>query len=236
MIEQPTIYDFYAGAFLLVDKPLHWTSFDVVNKLRATIQHTYGKKLKVGHAGTLDPLATGLIIVATGKYTKQLAMLTGQDKTYEAVIGLGHTSASYDRETPLESRGNPEAITSKDLQAVLAQFTGAIMQQPPVFSAIKQGGKPLYKSARKGESVSIPPRPVFIHSIALTSWEPPLLHCNITCSKGTYIRSLAHDVGAALGVGGYLHDLRRTQSGDFSVDRAKTVAEWVALIQQEDRI
>lgn len=231
-MDQQITYDFYAGALLLIDKPLHWTSFDVVNKLRATIQHTYGKKLKVGHAGTLDPLATGLIIVATGNNTKQLATLTGQDKTYEAVIGLGHTSASYDRETPLEPGGNPEPLTVNELQATLATFTGHLMQQPPVFSAIKQGGKPLYKSARKGEAVTIPSRPIIIHNITLTAWEPPLLYCTVSCSKGTYIRSLAHDIGAALGVGGYLHDLRRTQSGDFIIEKAKTVAEWVTLIQQ----
>lgn len=233
MIDESTTYDFYEGAILLVDKPLHWTSFDVVNKIRYTIRHHFGKKLKVGHAGTLDPLATGLVIIATGKFTKQLATLTGADKTYEAVIGLGHTSPSYDRETALNPVQSPDHLTQADIEAVLPSFRGEIMQKPPVFSALKKDGKPLYKSARKGQAVDIQPRPVTIHSLELKKWESPLLHCTITCSKGTYIRSLAHDIGEALGVGGYLHNLRRTQSGSFNIDDAKSIDDWVHLIEQQ---
>lgn len=233
MMPPTTTYDFYAGAILLVDKPLHWTSFDVVNKLRHTIRHRFGKKLKVGHAGTLDPLATGLVVIATGTFTKNLATLTGEDKIYEAIIGLGKTSPSYDQETPLEPGRDPQHLTQDHIEQALSYFRGDIWQKPPMYSALKKDGKPLYKAARKGVFVELQPRPVSIREITITHWQPPLLHCTIACSKGTYIRSVANDLGEKLSVGGYLHALRRTQSGSFQVEDAKSVDEWVHLIQQQ---
>lgn len=226
-------YDFFAGEILLVDKPKHWTSFDVVNKIRYTLQHHFGRKIKVGHGGTLDPLATGLVVIATGKATKQLMSITGADKRYKAVIGLGATTPSYDLETPLTTVQSPDHLTTAMLEESMADLRGDILQRPPVFSALKKDGKPLYKAARKGEAVKVEPRPVTIHQFQLDKWDPPFLHATIHCSKGTYIRSLAHDLGQALGVGGYLHDLQRTASGNFKLSDAKTIDNWVALIEQQ---
>lgn len=232
-MSRDTTYDFFAGEILLIDKPKHWTSFDVVNKIRYTLKHHFGRKIKVGHGGTLDPLATGLVVIATGKATKQLMSITGADKSYKAVIGLGATTPSYDLETPLTAGPSPDHLTVAMLEEGMGALRGDILQRPPLFSAIKKAGKPLYKAARKGEAVEVEPRPVTIHQFQLDKWEAPYLYATIHCSKGTYIRSLAHDLGQALGVGGYLHDLQRTASGHFQLSDAKTIDNWVALIEQQ---
>lgn len=227
-----SIAAYWDGAILLVDKPLHWTSFDVVNKIRYTLQHQRHQKIKVGHAGTLDPLATGLVVIATGKATKQLSSLTGLDKSYDAIIHLGATTPSYDLETPPQPQGDASQLTTTQIEAALTKFRGTIMQQPPDFSAIKKGGRPAYKAARQGQQVNLPSRQVTIHQMELQQWNAPQLHLTIHCSKGTYIRSIAHDLGRALNVGGYLAALRRTAIGNFSIDDAKRVEEWVHLIKE----
>ncbi len=208
------------GGVALVDKDKDWTSFDVVAKLRGIV-----RMKKIGHAGTLDPLATGLLIVCFGKMTKSINDFQEQTKAYRAVVKLGATTKTDDAEAPEENMVDTNGLTSSQMQDVLSGYVGDIKQIPPMFSAIKKNGVPLYKLARKGHEIEREPRSVSIYSIEIESLVLPLCTLHITCSKGTYIRSLARDVGAALGVGGYLADLRRTSIGDFSVDNALRISE-----------
>ncbi len=223
-----TPIDFQAGCMMLVDKPLEWTSFDAVNKLRYNISRKEGvKRVKVGHAGTLDPLATGLLLICSGKYTKKLADLQIKDKSYSCVVKLGATTASYDAEMPEENIVDPKTIDLKGLEDVLEEFRGNIQQLPPMFSAIKKDGKKLYDLARKGIEIDRPKRSITLHDLSLMKVDGHELHLDMTCSKGTYVRSLAHDIGQSLGCGGYLKSLRRTTIGAFNVEDALSIEEIV---------
>jgi tRNA pseudouridine55 synthase len=225
-------YNFEEGALFLVDKPLHWTSFDVVNKLRFALRKATGnKKIKVGHAGTLDPLATGLLLICSGKYTKQIDSLQAMEKEYTGTIKLGATTASYDAESEEDAHFSYEHLTSADLETAANFFVGAIEQFPPMFSAIKVDGKPLYLAARKGESIELKARPINIMAFDLTKIELPFVDFRVACSKGTYIRSLAYDFGKKLNNGGYLSALRRTKIGLFSVDNAWKLEELIAHVE-----
>jgi tRNA pseudouridine55 synthase len=217
--------DFAAGQTLLFDKPLGWTSFDVVSKVRRIT----GVK-KVGHAGTLDPLATGLLIVCTGPHTKRIESLQGQEKEYEALLKLGAVTASYDAEQPEESPCDAAHIGPADIEALLPRFRGEIEQLPPRFSALKVGGKRAYEAARAGQEVELQPRNVQIYALELLPRELPPAHfaLRVQCSKGTYIRSLAHDLGQALGVGAYLRGLIRTRIGDFRLEDAWQIEAFAA--------
>ncbi|MAP53661.1 tRNA pseudouridine(55) synthase TruB [Altibacter sp.] len=220
-----TAEDYKNGQVLLIDKPLEWTSFQVVNKVRWLIKKEFGiKKIKVGHAGTLDPLATGLLILCTGTYTKKIDTYQAQEKEYTGTITLGATTPSYDLETEIDQRFDISRITSEKIKQTARQFMGAIEQQPPVFSALKKEGKRLYEFARAGEDVSVPTRTVHISVFEITKVELPEVEFRVACSKGTYIRSLAHDFGKALGNGAHLSALRRTKIGDFSVEDAMSLA------------
>ena len=220
------------GQILLFDKPLHWTSFQVVNKVRWLIKQKFDlKKLKVGHAGTLDPLATGLVILCTGKATKTIDSLMGQTKIYTGEFTLGGTTPSYDMETEVDKTFETSHITAELIQNTLPQFRGEIMQRPPIFSALKKEGKRLYEYARKGESVDIPKRQVNIDSFDITQDNFPKLNFKVQCSKGTYIRSLAYDFGEALNSGAYLSELRRTQIGDYKVREALSIEDFEKLIE-----
>lgn len=203
---------FEEGRLLLINKPEGWTSFDVVKKIRNTLRIK-----KIGHAGTLDPLATGLLIIGTGKFTKKLNDLQGLDKTYEGIIEIGKTTPSYDLETPFDSETDCSAITKDDLEQARAKLTGPIHQIPPAHSAIKVDGERAYKKARKNKAVKMEPRAVTIHSFEIDGANLPEIRFTIACSKGTYIRSMAHDFGAELGVGGYLKKLVRTSVGDYKL-------------------
>jgi len=222
---------FKDGAVLCFDKPLHWTSFQLVNKVRWLIRRKYNiKKIKVGHAGTLDPLATGLVIICTGKATKTISGLMGQDKIYTGEITLGATRPSYDMETEIDTEFPYDHISEKEIHANTKTFTGKIMQQPPVFSALKKEGKRLYEYARKGESVEIPKREVQIDEFKITTVNLPKVEFYVKCSKGTYIRSLAHDFGKALDSGGYLSALKRTQIGDFELENAMSIENFIEAL------
>lgn len=231
--------DFQTGQILLIDKPLEWTSFDVVNKLRYTIRKTFGfKKIKVGHAGTLDPLATGVLVLCTGKMTKQIEGLMAEEKAYLTTVRLGATTASLDAETPVDQWTDSAHLTPEHVETALAQFRGNVSQLPPVFSAKKVDGIRAYKSARAGETVTLSPVEVTIRSIELMSFEKHVIDgttvCDATlsiqCSKGTYIRSIGRDLGKALGVGGTLVALRRTSSGSFTEDQLWTLDEALTRI------
>ena len=226
-------YDFLAGATLLVDKPRGWTSFDVVNKIRYKIKHRLKvKKIKVGHAGTLDPMATGLLIVCTGKFTKKLAEFQGLPKEYTGTLRLGATTPSFDAESDVEESFPIDHITPELLEQARLQFLGDIEQVPPMFSAIKVDGQPLYKKARKGEMVEIEPRPVTINEFTLTRIELPEVGFRVHCSKGTYIRSLAHDFGKAVRSGAYLTALRRARIGQFRIEDAWDLEELVDYLEE----
>ncbi len=212
---------------LLVDKPLGWTSFDVVNKVRWLIRHRLGvKKIKVGHAGTLDPLATGLLVLCTGKLTPLITSLIDDDKGYTGTLRFGATTPSYDLETAPDATFSTAELPSEDIRAAARTFTPGYLQTAPMFSAKKVDGKPAYRAARKGKQVEIPPREVSIHKFELTSIAWPDAHFDVLCSKGTYIRSLAHDLGKALNNGAHLTALRRYRSGQFSVDDAMSIEEF----------
>ncbi len=216
-----TTEDFQDGQILLIDKPLHWTSFQAVNKIRWLIKKKYGlKKIKVGHAGTLDPLASGLLIICTGKFTKKIDTFQAQEKEYTGTITLGETTPSYDLETEIDATFDISKITSEQVTATAKSFIGEIKQQPPVFSALKKEGKRLYEYARSGEKVEIPFRTITILEFEITGITLPNVDFRVVCSKGTYIRSLAHDFGKALNNGAHLSALRRTKIGDFSVTDA----------------
>lgn len=223
-----TAQDFQNGQLILIDKPLEWTSFQVVNKLRWTIRSQFGiKKLKVGHAGTLDPLATGLLILCTGKFTKQIDNYQAQEKEYTGTFTLGATTPSYDLETEIDQTFDISGITSEMIHTETTSFIGDVEQQPPVFSALKKDGKRLYEYARAGEAVEVPKRTIHISEFEITKIDLPRIEFRVVCSKGTYIRSLAHDFGKALQNGAHLSSLRRTKIGAFSVDEAETIEEFV---------
>lgn len=218
---------FSDGQVLLINKPLEWTSFDVVRKLRAQM-----KIKKVGHAGTLDPLATGMLILCTGKFTKRINEYMSQEKEYTGTITLGSTTPTYDLESEPENFKPYDAITAEQLEAVTKQFTGEIMQVPPIHSAIKKDGKRVYELARRGEHVVLDPRKITIKEFEITSIALPILHFRVVCSTGTYIRSLANDVGVALGCGAHLSSLCRTRIGAFTIDKAITVEQAQAMIKE----
>lgn len=219
--------DFINGKLLLVDKPLEWTSFDVVNFLRSFIGKTYGiKKLKVGHAGTLDPLATGLLIICTGKKTKEIDNYQGMDKVYIGSLHLGATTPSYDGETEINEEFKTDHITQEQLQEATLPFVGEIDQVPPIYSAIKVDGKRAFNLARKNETVVLKSRKVHIKTFQLLNIDLPRIDFAVECTKGTYIRSLVHDYGKALENGAYLTELRRTQIGDFNVNDAFTLEQF----------
>jgi tRNA pseudouridine55 synthase len=218
----------------LIDKPLTWTSFQVVNKLRWEIKQRFKiKNIKVGHAGTLDPLATGLLIICTGKQTKEIDTYQGQIKEYTGTITLGGTTPSYDLETEINETFSIDHISEELLKETTKQFIGEIQQKPPIFSAIKKDGKRLYELARKGETTEIKARTVTILEFKITNINLPKVDFKVICSKGTYIRSLAFDFGNALNSGAHLSTLRRTKIGDFSVDKSLSVDEFIDKLKSE---
>lgn len=226
-----TAEDFKNGQILLFDKPLEWTSFQLVNKVRWLIRSHCGiKKIKVGHAGTLDPLATGLLIICTGKFTKRIQELQGQEKEYTGTFTLGATTPSYDLETEVDNTFPIDHLNEEVLNNAIPQFLGEIEQYPPVFSALKKDGKRLYEYARKGEEVKIDSRKVSISSFTLTRIDLPEVDFQVSCSKGTYIRSLAHDFGKAVESGGHLSALRRTKIGDFNVNDSYDLDRFIATL------
>ena len=223
-----SLTDFKEGQLLLIDKPLEWTSFQVVNKLRWHIRKTFNiKKIKVGHAGTLDPLATGLLIICTGKFTKKITEYQAQTKEYTGTITLGATTPSYDLETEIDKTYSISHLTDSLIQETTKKFIGEIHQKPPIFSAIKKDGKRLYELARKGKTTEIESRKVTVFDFEITNINLPNVDFRIVCSKGTYIRSIANDFGNALNSGGHLSVLRRTKIGDFSVDKALSPLEFI---------
>ncbi len=224
-----TLEDYKNGQVLLIDKPLDWTSFQVVNKLRWHIRQKFDiKKIKVGHAGTLDPLATGLLIICTGKFTKKISEYQGQVKEYTGEFTLGATTPSYDLETAVDATFPIDHINKELILKTTKQFVGEIEQQPPIFSALKKDGKRLYELARKGETTEIPFRKITIEEFEITSIDLPKVCFRVVCSKGTYIRSLAFDFGKALSSGAHLSALRRTKIGDFKVENGMKIEEFIA--------
>lgn len=220
--------EFLSGKVILIDKPLNWTSFQVVNKLRWKIKKTFNlKKIKVGHAGTLDPLATGLLIICTGKMTKQIDLFQGQEKEYTGTMTLGNTTPSFDMETQVDKSFPTDHITKDLIHETTKNFIGTINQYPPVFSAVKKDGKRLYEFARAGEEVEIKPREITIHEFEIIKVEKNILSFRVVCSKGTYIRSLAHDFGKAMDSGAYLSSLRRTRIGEFHVQDAQSIEDFI---------
>lgn len=217
---------FEEGRVLFIDKPIDWTSFDVVRKIRNTIQIK-----KVGHAGTLDPLATGLLIVCTGKFTKRINEFMAQEKEYTGTITLGATTPTYDLESEPENLKSIEGINEEMIRKNTEKFKGEILQTPPIHSAIKQKGKPVYLMARKGIDVVLEPRKITIHEFEITSIDLPIISFRVVCTTGTYIRSLANDFGRELGCGGYLNKLRRTRIGNCKVDDAISVDEFVGSVK-----
>ncbi|PQJ31312.1 tRNA pseudouridine(55) synthase TruB [Nonlabens arenilitoris] len=227
--QKPVTNPYQLGQVLLIDKPLGWSSFQVVNKIRWLIKQEYGlKKIKVGHAGTLDPLASGLLIICTGKETKNIHVYQAQEKEYTGTITLGATTPSYDLETEIDNRFPLNDITEELLLKTTVQFTGDIMQKPPIYSAIKKDGKRLYELARAGETTEIKERQVNVQAFELTQIKLPKVDFRIACSKGTYIRSMAHDYGKALNNGGHLSALRRTAIGNYRVENAINLEEFEA--------
>lgn len=223
--------DYKEGQVILIDKPLEWTSFQAVNKVRWLIRKSFGiKKIKVGHAGTLDPLATGLLIICTGKFTKRIETFQAQEKEYTGTFTLGATTPSYDLETEIDQTFDISEITSEKIKEATKQFLGEIQQQPPVFSALKKEGKRLYEFARSGEEVEIPFRTVTISEFEITNTELPTIDFRVVCSKGTYIRSLANDFGKVLNNGAHLSALRRTRIGEFSVENAVGIETFEASL------
>lgn len=223
------------GQILLIDKPLNWSSFQAVNKLKYILKRKYElpKKFKIGHAGTLDPLATGLLIVCTGKFTKKITEIQGQAKEYTGTFTVGATTPSYDLETEINETFPTEHITEALIWETTKQFVGEIDQKPPVFSAIKKDGIRLYEHARAGEEVEILSRKITIHEFEITRIALPEIDFRVKCSKGTYIRSLAYDFGMALNSGGYLSALRRTKIGDYSVENGISPEKFEKIITLE---
>lgn len=225
---------FSEGMFVVVDKPLEWTSFDIVNKFRYILCRKLGvKKIKVGHAGTLDPLATGVVVICTGKYTKRIEEVQLQEKVYTATIQLGATTPSFDLESEIDATYPTEHITKELVEEVLKQFVGEIDQVPPTFSAVKVDGKRAYEYARKGHDLELDAKRIKIHDIELLRYDLPSIEIKVTCGKGTYIRSLARDIGEALGSGGHLTALRREQVGEFTTEGAIGVEAFGDFIEKE---
>lgn len=221
------------GQVLLIDKPLHWTSFQVVSKIRWAIRKELKiKKIKVGHAGTLDPLASGLLVLCTGKMTKQIDTFQGQEKEYTGTIVLGSATPSYDLETEINATFPTAHITPELIHKTTKQFTGTIEQFPPVFSAVKKDGKRLYEFARAGEEVEIKSRNVLISEFEITAIQDLEVDFRVVCSKGTYIRSLANDFGKALHSGGHLSALRRTRIGAFKVENAMSIDAFLESLKE----
>ena len=220
--------DFLNGQILIIDKPLHWSSFQAVNKLKYVLINKVGlpKKFKIGHAGTLDPLASGLLLVCTGKFTKRITELQGQAKEYTGTFYMGATTPSYDLETEIDETFPTSHINESLIHETVKQFLGEIDQKPPVFSAIKKDGVRLYEHARAGETVEIASRKTTIHEFEITRIALPEIDFRVVCSKGTYIRSLAYDFGKAMDSGSHLTTLRRTKIGDYKVTNAKGVSEF----------
>lgn len=216
------------GQVLLINKPYEWTSFDVIRKVRHLI-----KIKKVGHAGTLDPLATGLLIVCTGKFTKRINDFMAQEKEYTGSITLGATTPTFDLESEPENIKDTTGISAEQIHEATRPFTGHILQVPPMHSAIKKDGTRIYELARRGETIELEPRKLFIKSFEITGIAMPVLHFKVVCSTGTYIRSLANDFGAALGCGGYLSSLCRTAIGAFRLENSVTIEELEAQVKAE---
>jgi len=224
---------FEEGTTILIDKPLYWTSFDAVNKIKAKLKYGFGlKKIKIGHAGTLDPMATGLLIICTGKNTKMIDQFQGMEKEYTGTFFIGATRPSYDLETEIDEYFVTDHIDNILIKKALQNFDGEIMQLPPIFSAIKKDGQPIYKKARKGKEVEIEPRKVNISNFEITDNKMPFLDFKITCSKGTYIRSIAYDFGKALDSGAYLEKLCRTRIGVFQNDSAWQLEPFIEKLNQ----
>ncbi len=224
--------DFEAGEILYIDKPLQWTSFDVVNKVRGTLCRSLGvKKLKVGHAGTLDPLATGVMIVCTGKATKRIDELQSGAKEYIATLALGATTPSFDLEHEIDAHFSTEHITRQLVDDVLSQFRGEIWQVPPVYSAVKIDGKRAYDYARKAQEVALKPKLLVVDELEVLRFELPVLQIRVVCSKGTYIRALARDIGMALHSGAHLTALRRTRVGTATVDKCWDIDQLIERIK-----
>ena len=219
---------FEEGRVLLIDKPLDWTSFDVIRKIRNLV-----KIKKVGHAGTLDPLATGLLIVCTGKFTKKINEYMAQEKEYTGTITLGAVTPTFDLESEPQNFKSTDAISEEMIRDKTKEFTGEILQMPPIHSAIKQKGKPVYLLARKGVDVVLEPRKIIIQEFEITHISLPVISFKVICSTGTYIRSLANDFGAALGCGGYLSKLRRTRIGNFKVEDALSMEDFIKSVSPQ---
>ncbi len=225
-------FDFLKGEVLLIDKPLTWTSFDVVNKIRLLLKYACGiKKIKVGHAGTLDPMASGLLIVCTGKATKEIEKYQAQEKEYTGSFTLGVTTPSFDSETETDKEYPVDHITPELLQSAISNLTGWIDQVPPVYSAIKIKGERAYKFARANEDIQLKSRKVLISEFEITNFQLPLLQFRIVCSKGTYIRSIARDLGKNLNSGAYLSSLRRIRIGDFKIEEALGIEPFQGLVE-----
>ncbi len=223
--------DFLEGQILLIDKPLEWSSFDAVNAVKWAIKRKFNlRKIKVGHAGTLDPLATGLLVVCTGRATKKIAEIQNAAKEYEGSMVLGATTPSYDLETKIDAVYSTESIKEEDIRSLAEEFKGKITQTPPLFSAVKKQGKRLYEYARSGQEVEIKSRQVEIISFEIISVQMPEVNFRVQCGKGTYIRSLVHDFGHKLGCGAHLSALRRTKIGEFLVDNALGPKKFGALL------
>lgn len=219
---------FEAGRVILINKPLHWTSADVVKKIRNLV------KVKVGHAGTLDPLATGLLILCTGKFTKKISEYMNREKEYTGTFTLGATTASYDLENEPENVKDFSGVSDDQLQQAAKSFTGEIMQMPPAYSAIKKEGKRAYDLARQGKPVNLEPRRISIREFEMSATHLPVVDFRVVCSTGTYIRSLAHDVGVALACGAYLSKLCRTRIGEYTLDEALTMEQAVEKFKMDN--
>jgi tRNA pseudouridine55 synthase len=225
-----------AGEVILIDKPLNWTSFQVVNKIRWLIRKNFDiKKIKVGHAGTLDPLATGLLIICCGKMTKEIDRFQAQEKTYSGTFRIGATTPSYDLETEIDQVYPTDHISLDFLEKSRLNFLGHIEQQPPIFSALKKEGKRLYEYARKGEEIEVPMRRVNIHQFDINTSSFPDIQFEINCSKGTYIRSLAHDFGKDLESGAHLTSLRREKIGEYHVNKAFSIETFESLVMRNQQ-
>ena len=232
-----TTFNFMEGEVLLIDKPYEWTSFDVVNKIRYTLKRKLDiKKIKVGHAGTLDPLATGLLIICTGKFTKKIESYQNQDKEYTGTLYLGATTPSFDRETKINKEFETNQINEEMMMQATRGFIGKTSQTPPIFSALKVDGEALYKKARKGIKVEIKSREVQVNSFELLKIRMPYVYFKISCSKGTYIRSLVDDFGRALNSGAYLYDLKRTSIGDYRLEDAWSLEEFIKFLDIEEQM
>lgn len=231
-----TDQDYKDGQILLFDKPLEWSSFQLVNKVRWLIRKNLNiKKIKVGHAGTLDPLATGLMIICTGKFTKRIHEFMGQEKEYTGTVMLGATTPSYDLETEVDQTFATDHITEEVVYAFAKAYQGTIQQRPPIFSALKKDGKRLYEFARAGEEVDIPTREITVYDFEITRIEMPKVDFRVRCSKGTYIRSLAYDMGKGLQSGAHLIALKRTKIGEFNVDTAIDIEAFEKSFNVQDQ-